>query len=139
MSGRASGYNFSCVSKKQPCRTGEPSAGLPTSRLQSKISDFLLYCRLLYYFFYICLKPRLLCTFHHKTTSKHPEFKNFDSILQKNSVTPDKNEKSASPSWQLLCLGRSMACGNAYVKHFTKFPDFFETPRWQPGPSATPT
>ena len=45
---------------------------------------------------YICLKPRLFCISYHKTTSKHSiEFKNFDSILQKNSVTLDKNGKSA--------------------------------------------
>ena len=31
--------------------------------------------------------------FFHKTTSKHSEFNNFDSILQKISVTPDKNGK----------------------------------------------
>ena len=30
------------------------------------------------------------------------------------------------PSWLLLCLGRPMAHGNAYVKHLAKFPDVFK-------------
>ena len=45
--------------------------------------------------FCTCLKPRLFCTFHHKTTSKHPRIKEFWLYFAKISVTPDKNEKSA--------------------------------------------
>ena len=52
------------------------------------------------------------------------EFKNFDFILRKNFVT--------LPSWLLRWLGRPMARGNAYPKHFTKFPHFFKTKFWQP-------
>ena len=35
------------------------------------------------------------CTSHYKPPADTLEFKNFDSILQKNSVTPDKNGKNA--------------------------------------------
>ena len=40
--------------------------------------------------FYICLKPRHCCTSHYKTTSS------FDFVLQRFSVTPDKNGKKCS-------------------------------------------
>ena len=106
--------------------------GLPTSRLQSEISDFLLYCRL-FYFFYICLKPKLFCTSQHKTTSKHPRFPEFCLYCAKNFCdSQTKTGKAPVPSWLLLCLGSPMPCGNAYVKPFTKFPDFFKTQLWQP-------
>ena len=53
------------------------------------------------------------------------ELEKFDSILQKISVTLDKNGKSASTQLAPPVPGGPMACGNAYVKHFAKFPDFF--------------
>ena len=43
-----------------------------------------------------------------------------------------KTVTSPLSSWLLLCLGRPMGCGKAYVKHFAKFPDFFETQCWRP-------
>ena len=62
------------------------------------------------------------------------EFKNFDFILQNISVTPDKNRKSPLIQLAPLVPGQAyaMACGNAYVKHFAKFPDYFKTQCWQP-------
>ena len=94
--------------------------GLQTSRRWSKISEFLLgYTADFSTTIYICLKLRLLCTFHHKTTSKHPRIQEFDSILQKNLWLQIKTGKAPQPSWLLLCLGRP------------KLPDFFETQCWQ--------
>ena len=79
--------------------------------------------------FYICLKPRLFGTFHHKTTSKHPRIQEF---CKKNLWFQTKTSKALPPSWLLLCLGKPMTCGNAYFKHFAKSSDFFETQCWQP-------
>ena len=45
--------------------------------------------------FYICLKPRLFAHPITKPPANTLDFKNFDSILQKNSVTSNKNGKSA--------------------------------------------
>ena len=45
--------------------------------------------------FYICLKPRLFAHPITKPPANTLDFKSFDSILQKNSVTLDKNGKSA--------------------------------------------
>ena len=74
-------------------------------------------------FFYIYVKPRLVCTSYHKTTSKHPRIQEFWLYFAKKiSKTSDRNRKS-SPTQ--LTPSVPMACGNAYVKHFTKFPDFF--------------
>ena len=56
------------------------------------------------------LKTMAYFTSHHNTTSKHPRIPAFYVILQK----------------------KIMACGNAYVKHFAKIPDYFETQCWQP-------
>ena len=54
-------------------------------------------------------------------------------FCKKNPCDPRKKlGKAAPPSWLVLCLGRLMACDNAYVKQFVKFPDFFETPCWPP-------
>ena len=72
--------------------------------------------------FYICLKPKLFCTSHHKTTSKHPRIQEF---CKKFWWPQTKTGKAPPLSWFLL--GRPMTCGNAYVKHFAKFPDFSET------------
>ena len=70
--------------------------GLQTSRRWSKISEFLLgYTADFSTTIYICLKLRLLCTFHHKTTSKHPRIQEFWLYFAKKSVTPDKNGESA--------------------------------------------
>ena len=84
--------------------------------------------------FYICLKPRLFFAYPiTKPPTRTQEFKSFDSILQKKFCDfRQKRTKLPPPSWLLLLLGRPMACGNAYVKHFAKFPDFFETQCWQP-------
>ena len=72
-------------------------------------------------------------TFLHIPSQKHQqstlEFKNFDSILQKKIVTLDKNGKSVPTQ---LAPPVPMDCGNAYVKHFAKFPEFFVTQCWQP-------
>ena len=57
--------------------------------------------------FYICLKPRLFCTFHHKTTSKHPRIQEFWLYFEKNSVTPDKNGKSAFTQLALPVPGQA--------------------------------
>ena len=62
-------------------------------------------------------KPLLHIT---KPPASTLEFKNFDFILQNISVTLNKNGKSAPTQ-----LAPS-------VKHFAKFPDFFETQCWQP-------
>ena len=59
------------------------------------------------------------------------EFKNFDSILQKISVIPNKNGKSASTQLAPPVPGQAYG-SNTYVKHFAKFPDFLETQCWQP-------
>ena len=64
--------------------------------------------------FYTCLKSRLFCTSHHKPPASTLEFKNFDSVLQKVSVTFDKNWKSAPT--QLAPLLPGQACSNAYIK-----------------------
>ena len=74
--------------------------------------------------FYICLKPRLFCISHHKTTSEH--HKNFDSILQKEFCdSRQKWEKRLHP------VGSSVP-GQAYgLRYFAKFSDFFETQCWQ--------
>ena len=83
--------------------------------------------------FYICWKPRFFCIFHHKTTSKqHPKTKKFRLYFAKTFCDPQTNTGKAPPlSWLLLRVGRPMACGNAYVEHFAKFLDFFETQCWQ--------
>ena len=61
---------------------------------------------------------------NHKQASTL-EFKNFDSILQRIFVTLDENGKSVSHQ-------TGFSCAYAYVKHFMKFPDSFETQCWQP-------
>ena len=67
---------------------------------------------------YICLKPRLFLTFHHKTTSKHPRIQKFWIYFAKKFCdSQTKTGKAPPPSWLLLCVVRPMACGNAYVKH----------------------
>ena len=59
------------------------------------------------------------------------EFKNFDSIVQKISVTLDQSRKGTLT--QLAHpVPRPMTYSNAYVKHFEKFPDFFKTQCWKP-------
>ena len=58
------------------------------------------------------------------------EFNNFDFVLQKIFVTSDENGKRAPT--QLAPPVPGQAYGNAYVKQFTKFLDFFETKFWQP-------
>ena len=112
----------------QPKRYSIMAPSAPTTRVanvQTLVWDLRLFVILQTFLLLLNIfsKPRLLCTPHHKTTSMHLEFKNFDSILQKNFVISDKSGKSAPPS---LCLGRPMAFGNAYVRHFTKFLDFFK-------------
>ena len=84
--------------------------------------------------FHIYWKPRLFCISHHKTTSKHPKTQKFRLFCKNFLWTWERLEKTgkASPlSWFLLCLGRPLVSGNAYVKHFAKFLDFFETQCWQ--------
>ena len=76
-------------------------------------------------------------TFPHPIT-KHPastlEFQYLYSILQIDFCEPgQKQEKRPFPRWHLLCLGRPMTCGNAYVKHFVKFPDFLRRNVGNPG------
>ena len=55
-------------------------------------------------------------TFFAHTITRLPasalEFKNFYSILQKNSVVLDKNGESATTQHVPLCLGRPIACSN---------------------------
>ena len=86
-------------------------------------------------FLYICSRPILFCTSHHNTTSsKHPRIHEwiFLTLLQKILWPQTKTGKVPPPSWLLLCLGKPMACGNAYVTHFAKFPNLFEAQCWQP-------
>ena len=92
---------------------------LPTSR------DLRLFVILLTFFllFYICLKPRLLCASHHKTTNSRTLTLFCKKILQSQT----KTEKAPPSSWLILCLGRLMTRGN-----FAKFSNFFETQCWQP-------
>ena len=52
---------------------------------------------------FLCLKPRLFAHPITKPPANTLDFKNFDSILQKNSVTLDKNGKAPSLSW-LSCF-----------------------------------
>ena len=67
-------------------------------------------------------------TFSHPIT-KHPErtleFQYFYSVLQKIPWVQTKTKKVPRSRCLFLLLGRPMACGNAYVKHFAKFPDLF--------------
>ena len=68
--------------------------------------------------FHIYLKPRLSCTTHHKTTSKHPSTQEFWLYFAKKILRPQtKTGKAPPPIWLLPCLGRSMACSNANIKH----------------------
>ena len=97
-------------------------------------SLYLLYCRLPYDF--VLYMPKTT-TFSH-SIAKQPawtlEFQYFYSILQMNFCEPrQKTGRAPFLRWHLLRLDRPMTCGNAYVKHFTKFPNFFETQCWQPG------
>ena len=83
--------------------------------------------------FLYMLKTKTL--FAHSMTKPQAnilEFKNFDSILQQKNLWSWIFGKASSLSWLLLCLGRPMASSYAYLKHFTKFPDFFETQCWRP-------
>ena len=81
---------------------------------------------------YICLKPRPFCASHYKATSKHSRFWEFWLYFAKRFLWPQtKTGKVPLPSWLLQWLGRLIACDNAYVKRFAKFPDFFETQCWQ--------
>ena len=68
-------------------------AKLPTSRLKSEISDYLLYCRLSQDYFYICLKLTFSLPILTQPASTL-EFLYFYSILQKKNVGRDKNGKS---------------------------------------------
>ena len=75
-------------------------SGLPTSRLQSEISDFLLYRRLYYYFFLDMLKTE---TFFAHPITKQPastlELKNFDFTLQENFCdSRQKRQKLLHPA-----------------------------------------
>ena len=72
-----------------------------------------------------------------KTSFAHPitkppastlELKNFDSILRKNFVTPDKNGKSAPTPLAPPVPGQAYDLG----RYFAKFPEFFKTQCWQP-------
>ena len=66
---------------------------------------------------------------HHKTTSKHPRIPVFYFILQNILLAQTKKGKSASLPLAPPVPGQ--ACSNAYVKHFAKSSDFFETQCWQ--------
>ena len=61
------------------CTCTDNGPGLPTFRLWSEISDFLLKLQTFLLLFYMCLnlKPRLFCVSHRKTTSKHPRIQEF--------------------------------------------------------------
>ena len=87
--------------------------------------------------FLYMLKTKTFLHILTKPTASTQNSKLLTLFCKKISVTSDKNGKSAPPSWT-LCLGRPMACGNAYVKHLAKFPDFFETQCWQPCPICQP-
>ena len=67
--------------------------------LQSFFTTFLYMLKTITFFAHPVTKP----------SASALEFKNFDSILL-----------------LLLCLGGPISCGNAYVKHFVKFSDFFK-------------
>ena len=55
------------------------------------------------------------------------------SLFCKKILWLQTNKGKAPPrSWLLMCLGKSITCGNVYVKHSANFPDFFETQCWQP-------
>ena len=73
-------------------------SGLPTSRLQSKISDFLLYCRLFYYFLYM-LETKTFLQSHHKTTSKPPRIQKILLYFTKDFCDSKQNrEKRPHPA-----------------------------------------
>ena len=69
-------------------------SGLPTSRLKSEISDFLLYCRLLYYFFIFAENQDFFAYPITKPPASTLKLKNLDFILQKLSVTLRKTGKN---------------------------------------------
>ena len=56
--------------------------------------------------FHICLKPRVFCTSHHKTTSEHPRIQEF-CLYFANSVISDKNWKSAPTQLAPSVLGQA--------------------------------
>ena len=57
------------------------------------------------------------CTSLRKTTSKHHRIQGFWLYFAKKEFLwlQTKTAKAPPPSWLLFCLGRSMACGKAYV------------------------
>ena len=75
-------------------------------------------------FLYICSRPILFCTSHHKTTSKHPnkriqEFWLFfcEKILWPQTKTLTDSSCALAGLW--------LAVSNAYFQHFAQFSDFF--------------
>ena len=112
---------------------GEQGCQLPDSSLRSQTFCYTADCSTT---FYIYWKPKPFCTSHHKTTSKHFRIQEFWLHFAKKFCDFRQNGKAPPPSW-LLCLGRPMACGNSCVKHFAKFPDFFETQCCQPWQEVT--
>ena len=93
----------------------------------------LLYCRLTFPgIFYICLKSWLFHIPLQNNQQAPYRYCILTLFCKKDSVGLRRKGKSVPPHSHLLGLGRSMACGNMYVKHFVKFRDFFETQCWQP-------
>ena len=74
------------------CRVADSQTLVWDLRLFVRLQTFLL-------LFYICLKPRLFCTSHHKTTSKHPRIQNFWLHFAKNCCDfSQKREKRFHPA-----------------------------------------
>ena len=111
MIGQKYNYAFYIYNTRQGCQLSD--FGL-RSQTFSYPADFLLL------FLYMLKKPRPFAHPITKPPASTLEFKNFDSILQKISVTLNKNGKR--PHQAGFC---AWACGNTYVKHFAQFPDFF--------------
>ena len=77
--------------------------------------------------FFLYMPKTINCShFIPKQPASTLEFQYFYSNLQY-LWAQTKMGRAPFLRWHLQCLGRPMICGNSYVKHFAKFPDFSET------------
>ena len=83
--------------------------------------------------FFIYAKNHHISTSYNKTPSKTPRIPVFLVCFAKKLLwVQTKTGRVPRYRCHFLRLGRFMVCGNAYVEHFAKFPDFFEAQCWQP-------